>query len=414
MTPMLLRLHHVRLWLMALALLAAPLGSASAAPPAQAAGSFAGWHLPLPAGRWGISRGPCGSAARFNHNCGYYEERCGVDFVPLSGGSMENVSVLAPQAGQVFFLGTRSEAGLTLMLQHADGRVSVFFHLNKIVVGPDERVTQGQVVAYAGSTGSSGNPHVHFFVQPNAAERECVMLSGLDTLDYRLGVATSRNLAWGRLILPDPPAVPDWLPTLTTPATRNGLVLPARVMLAPNALAAVPVAAPLTAGATLQANGLYFTPVLTSTSFSVFRVPLSAPATGGNYELKLRAASGLSGTLRYTVRRPPDTTPSAGLIMLNPYLVSPTGWQSVGQAPQLCWGQSPRAGSGPFEFRVILAGRAFVDSGWLADTCWQTPRLQPGTYYWKVFVRDARGYMNRTNQRPWAFIVSPTVGDTPP
>ena len=40
-----------------------------------------------------------------------------------------------------------------------------------------------------------------------------------------------------------------------------------------------------------------------------------------------------------------------------------------------------------------------------AATCWQTPDLPAGMYFWKVFVRDARGYMNRTNQRPLALTI---------
>ena len=38
-------------------------------------------------------------------------------------------------------------------------------------------------------------------------------------------------------------------------------------------------------------------------------------------------------------------------------------------------------------------------------TCWQAPDLKSGLYQWKVFVRDGRGYMNRTNQRPQVFTV---------
>jgi hypothetical protein len=91
---------------------------------------------------------------------------------------------------------------------------------------------------------------------------------------------------------------------------------------------------------------------------------------------------------------------------MNPYYLSPSSWAPVGNAPQLCWGQNVKAGQTPFQYRVVIAGPTAADSGWIIDTCWQTPRLQPGTYYWKVFARDAQGYMNRTNQRPYAFVVS--------
>jgi len=382
-------------------------GLASAAP-ASSLTDFSGWHLPLPAGEWQISRGPCGSPARFTHGCGYYEERCAVDFIPVSG-SMEGAPVLAPQAGQVFFLGARLDAGIMLMLLHPDGRVSGFMHLSKVVVGLDAKVTRGQVVAYAGSTGSSGNPHLHFFVQPNAVERECVALKGLDDLNYVTSVATSRNLLWTKLTLPDPPAAPaDWLTALVTGAAPGEVVLPNRLLLAPGATIHFPAAvlAPAAITPTLNLNGLILTPVHRAGNAAVFSIPLTASNRTGDYQLSLRTASGAEVKARYTVRQAPATSASLGVIMMNPYYLSPSSWLPVGNAPQVCWGQNAKAGQTPFQYRVVIAGPTAADSGWIAKTCWQTPRLQPGTYYWKVFVRDARGYMNRTNQRPYAFVVS--------
>src|SRR5688572_22623456 len=192
---------------------------------------FTDWHLPLPAGEWVISRGPCGSGSGFNHQCGYFEDECALDLISAAG-SMENVPVLAPQAGQVFFMGTRTDSGLALLLRHRDGRVSALMHLARIVVAPDQLVTQGQVVAYAGNSGSSGRAHLHFHVQPNTVERTCLPLYGLDDIDIFKATATSRNLAWPALSLPDPPAgLPAWLP-LTTTATAETIV-PDRVVLPP-------------------------------------------------------------------------------------------------------------------------------------------------------------------------------------
>lgn len=379
-----------------------------AAAPASGRTDFSGWHLPLPAGEWQISRGPCGSGAHFTHNCVYYEERCAVDLVPVTG-SMEDVPVLAPQAGQVFFLGARPDAGIMLMLLHPDGRVSGFMHLSKVVVGLDERVTQGQVVAYAGSTGSSGNPHLHFFVQPDAVERECVELKGLDDLNYVTLIAASRNLAWTKLTLPNPPAGrPDWITPLATSAAPGSISTPERLVLAPGAATRFPVAVRDSGmiTPTLNLNGLILTPVLHAANTSAFSVPLTAPGRNGDYELTLRAASGLEARVRYSVRPLPDTSAGSGLLVVNPSYLSPDGWSSVASGTPLCWGYADKSAQTPIQFRVVVVGPASADSGWIAKTCWQTPKLKPGTYYWKVFVRDARGYMNRTNQRPYAFVVS--------
>ena len=205
---------------------------------------FSEWHLPLIAGEWRISRGPCNSVAPFRYSCDYYENSCAVDFMPISG-SMQNVPVLAPQDGWVFFSGERKDAGTSLMLEHPDGRVSSFMHLARIVVASNEFVTQGQVVGYAGKTGNSNKPHLHFHVQPNAVQRECLDLKGLDEIDYEQMRAISKNLRWADLILADPPMpLPDWLATLTitTDPPVNGVSIPQQILLAPGASVRVPVA----------------------------------------------------------------------------------------------------------------------------------------------------------------------------
>src|SRR5687767_8287129 len=97
-------------------LLLAPAASRQAHAQAPFNTDFSAWDLPLPAGQWTISRGPCASESGFDHQCGYYEDECALDLTS-SLGSMENVPVLAPQDGQVFFIGTRADSGLALMLQ---------------------------------------------------------------------------------------------------------------------------------------------------------------------------------------------------------------------------------------------------------------------------------------------------------
>ena len=386
-------------------------GGVPLTPTAEAPGDFSDWHLPLPAGKWGISRGPCQSDARFRHDCRYYEERCAVDLVALSG-SPEHVPVLAPMAGQVFFMGTRSDAGLMLMLRHADGRVSAYMHLSQIAVGLDQRVAQGQVIAYIGSTGSSGNPHLHFDVQPDAVQRECVPLDGLDQLHFGAGWAVSYNLPWSQLTLPEPPAgIPSWLPTLATSGTVTAgqAVLPEGVEISPTASITLPVAAAADVDG-LNAGGLALAPVANANGAVWFKLPLTAPAEVGTYAETVQPtsggqAAGPGAVLTVTVRPAPDTSPGFNAILINPVFVSPPDWSKLRDAPNLCWSEDARAGQAPFEFRVMVAGTAEVDSSWMTGTCWRAPSLPSGTYFWKVFVRDARGFMNRTNQRPLVFVV---------
>lgn len=369
---------------------------------------FTGWHWPLPAGEWAVSRGACNAATPFDHNCIYYEERCALDFVPLDG-SMEDMPVLAPQTGQVLFLGTRDDSGLTLLLQHPDGRVSGFMHLSKIVVGVEEVVAQGQVLGYAGHSGlNSGNAHLHFFVQPNAVERECLSLDGLDTINYITLSATSRNLAWDQVMLVDPPqALLDRLPPLRISQTPAHLA--ARLSLSPGNSVVVPLqfTGPLSVTVAVRGPRNNMRP-----ERNVFRVPIKAPATPGNYGLWLAPRLEHESRYRqafkllYAVRSTFNTAPATGLLLDQPTYLTPTGYNSVTTTPEMCWSIPRSTGQAPFEYRVLVAGPTATDSGWITGTCWSPPSLAAGTYYWKVLVRDARGYMNRTNQRPYAFIVS--------
>lgn len=56
---------------------------------------------------------------------------------------------------------------------HDDGSMALYAHLREggVVVRPGERVTLGQVLGYAGSTGYSSGPHLHFAVQVNGGMR---------------------------------------------------------------------------------------------------------------------------------------------------------------------------------------------------------------------------------------------------
>jgi murein DD-endopeptidase MepM/ murein hydrolase activator NlpD len=406
------RLLGVALCLLTLSAVAAggtPPGPASAAP---AAGyDFSDWHFPVPAGDWLISRGPCGGRGLYTHQCGYFEDECAFDLTPLTG-SMMSVPVLAPQAGQVFFLGTRTDSGLAVLLRHADGRVSAMYHLSKVVVGLDQTVTQGQVIGYAGDTGSSSRPHVHFDVQPNAVERTCLPLYGIDEVNARLMTLHSDNLAWSDLILPDPPpSLPNWLPLPGTEAQSQAVVLPQRVELAPGAQVTVPVAinASYLGTQAVYFDGQRLAPGGAASGYVLFKITLTAPATPGDYQgsLEFRVAGPVSGalpaTLDYTVREPMDSRPGAGLVWINPRPISPPNYALLASVPRLCVSEPAVAGPAPFSFRIMVSGQAQADSGWMADPCWTPPALPSGTYYWKAFVRDGQGHMNRTNDRPRVF-----------
>jgi len=84
----------------------------------------------------------------------------GIDIaVPL------NTPVRAAASGVVIFAGYKSVYGRTVMIEHNDGRITLYGHTNKILVRKGQHVCRGQVIAKSGSTGRSTGPHVHFEVR---------------------------------------------------------------------------------------------------------------------------------------------------------------------------------------------------------------------------------------------------------
>jgi hypothetical protein len=91
---------------------------------------------------------------------------------PKSGASTEhngldlsvplNSDVFSPMDGVVKNIYTNSTGGKQLLVQHPDGSVSGYAHLNNYKVGIGDKVTKGQIIALSGNTGNSTGPHLHF------------------------------------------------------------------------------------------------------------------------------------------------------------------------------------------------------------------------------------------------------------
>jgi hypothetical protein len=208
----------------------------------------------------------------------------------------------------------------------------------------------------------------------------------------------------------DPPSsLPAWLPFLSPPGTRTAL--PARLVLSPGASVALPIALET---ASLPPGGLTYAgqpllPADQTSEYTAFFVPLTAPSASGEYARLLplrngpgRRAAGRALRLNFAVRDPAHTA-ADGIVLISPTFVRPANGSSLAVPPNLCWSEPASAGPAPLLFRVRAVGPASADSGWISATCWQTPALPPGSYAWKVFVRDGQGFMNRTNQRPFVF-----------
>jgi len=64
--------------------------------------------------------------------------------------------------GQITFAGWRPIYGQTVIINHDDGRKTLYGHASRILVRKGQQVAAGKVIAEIGSTGRSTGPHLHF------------------------------------------------------------------------------------------------------------------------------------------------------------------------------------------------------------------------------------------------------------
>ncbi|HEQ72263.1 MAG TPA: M23 family metallopeptidase [Spirochaetia bacterium] len=78
----------------------------------------------------------------------------------------ENTPVYAYRAGTVQTAGwSRAGYGNLVVLEHEDGMLTYYGHMNSVAVKPGQHVEKGELIAYSGNTGISTGPHVHFEIR---------------------------------------------------------------------------------------------------------------------------------------------------------------------------------------------------------------------------------------------------------
>lgn len=77
--------------------------------------------------------------------------------------------VKASAAGQVLAVGDYFFNGNTVFLDHGNGVITMYCHLDRIDVQAGETVRKGQRIALSGQTGRATGPHVHWSVILNGA-----------------------------------------------------------------------------------------------------------------------------------------------------------------------------------------------------------------------------------------------------
>jgi murein DD-endopeptidase MepM/ murein hydrolase activator NlpD len=114
------------------------------------------FHLPVS----GIpTSGAFGDVRRYDYSDGTSaaDYHRGTDFAAPVG-----TQVRAPAAGLVALAADRMLTGGTLVVEHAPGLYSVYFHLSALKVHVGDHVKPGDLIALSGKTGMVTGPHLHW------------------------------------------------------------------------------------------------------------------------------------------------------------------------------------------------------------------------------------------------------------
>lgn len=84
----------------------------------------------------------------------------GVDF-----GSPMNTDIYAAANGKVTVAQYSKSFGNFIMVEHEDGYVTVYAHLESMDVKPGDTVKKGDKIALSGNTGRSTGPHLHYEIR---------------------------------------------------------------------------------------------------------------------------------------------------------------------------------------------------------------------------------------------------------
>ena len=102
------------------------------------------------------------SYKRFHPILHCYKPHHGTDF-----GVKMGTPLLAVNSGTVTYAARMGTYGNVVKIRHGGGYESLYAHQSRVAVKRGQHVVKGQVIGYAGSTGRSTGPHLHFGLMKN-------------------------------------------------------------------------------------------------------------------------------------------------------------------------------------------------------------------------------------------------------
>lgn len=141
----------------------------SSSEPASQPVSSSGYEWPVP-GHYTLSSVWNEDRDTYNHGA-----------IDISDGSIMNAEVVAAESGTVVLsnsdcthnygkdgsCGCGGGYGNYLMIDHGNGKATLYAHLTSLNVSSGDYVQKGQLIGYVGSTGWSTGPHLHFETRLN-------------------------------------------------------------------------------------------------------------------------------------------------------------------------------------------------------------------------------------------------------
>ena len=134
------------------------------------------------------ARSSSGFGMRLHPIMGFMKMHTGIDFAAQTG-----TPILAAGNGIVTEARWNGGYGRWVRLNHTQGWDTGYAHMSAVTVRPGQRVSQGDVIGYVGTTGRSTGPHLHFEVWHNgrpidpksARVPQGTILSGNDLTQFR-------------------------------------------------------------------------------------------------------------------------------------------------------------------------------------------------------------------------------------
>lgn len=100
-----------------------------------------------------------------------YGARWGTQHLGVDIANSVGTPIVAVADGTVIEAGPASGFGLWVQIEHDDGTITLYGHMNEVLTSVGDRVQAGDTIATIGDRGQSTGPHLHFEVWENGIDK---------------------------------------------------------------------------------------------------------------------------------------------------------------------------------------------------------------------------------------------------